>query len=80
MHARCRRGLGGGVDGSDLLADASTLGVQHVGQVTTTGDLPEAVAAAWLVIESLPEDIELKRRVFAELDRVASPGSASDDE
>lgn len=49
---------------------ASTLGVQHVGQVASTGDLSEAVTGAWLVVESLPEDIELKRRVFAELDRL----------
>jgi len=50
---------------------ASTLGVQRLGHVATTGDLSETVADAWLVIESLPEDIELKRRVFAELERLA---------
>jgi 3-hydroxybutyryl-CoA dehydrogenase len=33
--------------------------------------LPDCVAGADLVIESVPEDVELKRRVFSEIDRVA---------
>ena len=34
-------------------------------------DLGAAVADAWLVVESLPERIDLKRQVFAELERLA---------
>jgi 3-hydroxybutyryl-CoA dehydrogenase len=41
------------------------------GRVTTSADLAEAVADAWLVVESVPERLELKRRVFADLERLA---------
>lgn len=40
-----------------------------------TGDLPEAVADADLVIEAAPEQLDLKRRLFGELSRHA-PSSA----
>ena len=36
-------------------------------------DLGAAVADAWLVVESLPERIDLKRDVFAELELLAAP-------
>lgn len=36
-------------------------------------NLARALADADLVIEAVPEDLELKRRVFAELDRLAPP-------
>jgi 3-hydroxybutyryl-CoA dehydrogenase len=35
-------------------------------------DLAAAVTDAWLVVESLPERLELKREVFAELDRLTA--------
>jgi 3-hydroxybutyryl-CoA dehydrogenase len=41
--------------------------------VRTTTDLAEAVAGADFVIEAVFEDLQLKRAVFAELDRAASP-------
>ena len=37
-------------------------------------DLPEAVSGADLVIEVVPEIMDLKKKVYAELDRVAAPG------
>jgi len=40
-------------------------------RITFTGSLETAVAAADLVIEAVPERIELKVRVFRELDRLA---------
>ncbi len=52
---------------------ATSLDVQQPGKVTAFGEIPASVDQAWLVIESLPEDIELKRKVFAELDRCAPP-------
>lgn len=55
---------------------ATKLGVEQPGQVLAFDGLAAAVDGAWLVIESLPEDIELKRSVFAELDRVAGPEAA----
>jgi 3-hydroxybutyryl-CoA dehydrogenase len=37
------------------------------------GSLDGATSGAWLLIESLSEDLELKRRVLSELDRAADP-------
>ncbi len=41
------------------------------GRVVAVEDLEQAVAGAWLVVEAVPERLELKRQVFAELDRLA---------
>lgn len=46
---------------------------KHAGKVKVHRDLAAAVEAADLVIEVVPEDRETKRRVFAELDRLAPP-------
>jgi 3-hydroxybutyryl-CoA dehydrogenase len=43
------------------------------GRVVGSADVAEAVAATWLVVEALPERLELKQRIFAELDRLAPP-------
>jgi len=40
-------------------------------RLSVTTDLGEAVAAADLVIEAVPEDLDLKLQVFAEVDRLA---------
>lgn len=42
-----------------------------LGRVTTTTDLAAAVSGAGLVIEAIPEDLELKRRLFVELEDLA---------
>jgi 3-hydroxybutyryl-CoA dehydrogenase len=39
--------------------------------IETCDDLAEAVRGAWMVVEAVPERVDLKRRVFAELDRLA---------
>ena len=41
------------------------------GLCTAHADLAEAVAGAWMVVESVPEDLELKRRVMGQLDGLA---------
>ncbi len=41
--------------------------------LTTTTDLAEAVSNADLVIEAIPEVMELKKKVFADLDKLAPP-------
>ena len=46
-----------------------------LGRIATTTDLAEAVESAGFVIEAAPEDLALKRRLFAELERLA-PGDA----
>ncbi|MFF4650091.1 3-hydroxyacyl-CoA dehydrogenase family protein [Streptomyces sp. NPDC001380] len=45
-----------------------------LGRIAYTDRLADA-AAADLVVEEVPEDLELKREVFAELDRVCPPGT-----
>ena len=46
------------------------LGQAPQGQVNTCTRLEQAVHGAWMVIEAVPEQLELKRTVFRELDRV----------
>ena len=49
------------------------LEADRVGAVETVSDLVEAGAGAWMVIEAVPERLDLKREVFGELDRLADP-------
>jgi 3-hydroxybutyryl-CoA dehydrogenase len=42
-----------------------------LGTVELFGALEPAVATAWLVVESVSEDLALKKQVFGELDRLA---------
>ena len=46
------------------------LGQAPQGRVNPCTRLEQAVHGAWMVIEAVPEQLELKRTVFAELDRV----------
>ena len=41
------------------------------GQVSAETDLAEAVYDAWLVIEAIPERLELKKQIFGQLDELA---------
>jgi 3-hydroxybutyryl-CoA dehydrogenase len=43
------------------------------GRVEVCNDLQEAVGGAWMVIEAVPERIDLKTEVFGDLDRLAEP-------
>jgi len=43
------------------------------GELSTFSDLEEAVADAWLVIEAIPEILELKIKLFGELDKLTKP-------
>lgn len=45
----------------------------RAGRVTATDDVAEAVSQAWLVVEAVPERLDLKRSVFARLDELAPP-------
>ncbi len=42
------------------------------GQVSAEADLAEAVDNAWLVVEAIPERLELKKQVFGQLDELAA--------
>ena len=46
---------------------------QILGSIEFVGDLEEAAGDADFVLEAIPERLELKRRVFTELDRVCAP-------
>ena len=45
----------------------------RAGTVEATDDLATALHEAWLVVEAVPEHLELKRSVLAEVDRRAAP-------
>jgi 3-hydroxybutyryl-CoA dehydrogenase len=42
-----------------------------LGSSAAFGELADAVRGAWMVVESVPEDLELKRQVFGQLDELA---------
>ena len=43
----------------------------RTGEAEVAEDLATAVRGAWMVVESVPERLNVKREVFGELDRVA---------
>jgi len=43
----------------------------RAGEVALFDDLAEAVQGAWMVIEAIPEQLDLKREAFAQLDELA---------
>ncbi|MGW4445152.1 3-hydroxyacyl-CoA dehydrogenase family protein [Streptomyces sp. NPDC004682] len=43
------------------------------GKVVASEDLAAALAGSWLVVEAVPEKLELKKQVFGDLDRLADP-------
>lgn len=45
----------------------------HEGEVALFDDLEAAVRGAWMVIEAIPERVDLKREAFAQLDELADP-------
>jgi 3-hydroxybutyryl-CoA dehydrogenase len=57
----------------ELPALVATIEGGAQGQVASTGDLKEALKNAWLIIEAIPERLDLKKKVFGELDRLAEP-------
>jgi 3-hydroxybutyryl-CoA dehydrogenase len=43
------------------------------GRVAASEDLAQAVSEAWLVVEALPERLDVKEQIFGELDELAPP-------
>ncbi|GAA1303556.1 3-hydroxyacyl-CoA dehydrogenase family protein [Streptomyces sanglieri] len=43
------------------------------GRARVTDDMAEALAGAWLVVEAVPERLDLKKSIYGELDRLADP-------
>ena len=61
--------------GEHLAETQRQLGLRsdRAGRVEVSGDLREAVAGAWMVVEAVPERVDLKTEVFGDLDRLAEP-------
>lgn len=68
--ATLQRDLARSVTRGDVSAQDAEALVARIRPVT---DLGAAVLNATLVIEAVPEDLDLKRSIFAELDRLAGP-------
>jgi len=56
-----------------LNSDDRPAATDPVADLSTHTDLSQAVGDVDLVIEAVPEDVDLKRRVFADIDRAAAP-------
>jgi 3-hydroxybutyryl-CoA dehydrogenase len=58
-----------------LAQTQQTLGLHPArsGRVEVSDDLQEAVAGSWMVVEAVPERIDIKTEVFGDLDRLAEP-------
>lgn len=65
----CRQFVSDNIDRVQTLLDVHPS--QGVGDISLYGELGEAVRGAWMVVESVPEDLELKRQVIGELDRLS---------
>ena len=58
---------------TELAAVVSTIDGGVIGETVATDDLTEALKDAWLVIEAIPERLDLKKKVFGDLDKFAEP-------
>jgi 3-hydroxybutyryl-CoA dehydrogenase len=56
-----------------LPAVVAKRGSGQVGSATGTGSLEEALEGAWLVVESVPEKLEIKIPLWGQIDQAASP-------
>ncbi len=70
--ARIREALDGGVARGKLTAEAAG---EAIGRLGTAASVATGAAGADVVVEAVPESLELKRRVFGEID-AAAPGRA----
>jgi 3-hydroxybutyryl-CoA dehydrogenase len=57
----------------ESVRDSLGLRADRPGEVDVVASMERAVSGAWLIIESIAEDPDLKRRVLGELDRIADP-------
>jgi len=67
--SECRQFVSNNIDRVQNLLDVRPS--RGGGDISVSEDLGEAVRGAWMVIESVPEDLDLKRQVIGELDRMA---------
>ena len=67
--ASIRENLEGGIERGKVTEEERD---RALGRIATTTDLAEAAGGADLVVEAVPEDIELKKQVFAEVEDVVA--------
>ncbi|MBV8785752.1 MAG: 3-hydroxyacyl-CoA dehydrogenase family protein [Mycobacterium sp.] len=64
-------------DARDFVAQSLPALVEQVngvaGGVSAQADLSDAVRGVWLVVEAIPERLELKRQIFGQLDELSAP-------
>ena len=60
------------ISSTPLLQAGADFSAQTMSLISTSTSSEEAAASAHLVIEAIVEDIEVKRELFARLDKVAS--------
>ena len=70
--AQIRNGIERGVTSGKV---AQKVGEEALSRLSVQTSLREACRTADFVIESVPENLELKKRVFADLDRVSPPAA-----
>jgi 3-hydroxybutyryl-CoA dehydrogenase len=58
---------------AEELRSKLNLDVPRLGTVQAVEELAAAVRGAWMVIEAVPERLELEQAIFGELDRLADP-------
>jgi 3-hydroxybutyryl-CoA dehydrogenase len=61
------------VTNADDIRQRLGLETDRIGTLEARSELTDAVAGAWMVIEAVPERLDLKREVFGQLDRLADP-------
>jgi 3-hydroxybutyryl-CoA dehydrogenase len=59
------------VDHIDEVRKVLGLDAARTGEVEVSSDLGEAVRGAWMVVEAVPERLDVKREVFGQLDQLA---------
>jgi 3-hydroxybutyryl-CoA dehydrogenase len=57
---------------ADVVRELLGLGTRAAGKLELVDDLEAAVHGAWMVVEAVPERLELKQQVFGQLDRLAA--------
>jgi 3-hydroxybutyryl-CoA dehydrogenase len=55
----------------DEVRKVLSLDGERTGEVDVSSDLGEAVRGAWMVVEAVPERLDVKREVFGQLDQLA---------
>lgn len=75
LHARsaATRDAGVAFAKNQLSALLATLPGSKAGNIVSVDDMTAALKEAWLVVESVPENLELKKDIFKQIDALSEP-------